>query len=148
MPTIDPFGMTAECVTLQTCFHILWPEHGSPRTTWPLDAQFLHAAAQSARVEVQNPRRAAFAFNHPVGLRQHRLDVAALDAFERTGAVSVGGRGGHQALTGSVFGIRSSEFGLRVLTAACCRRRRAEVRSEHERIAGREQNGTLDDVLE
>ena len=43
------------------------------------DAEIFHPAAQGARIEIQDPRRAAFAFNHPVGLPEHRLNVLALD---------------------------------------------------------------------
>ena len=38
---------------------------GLPR---PLDAELLHAAAQGARVEVEDQRCAALAFDHPIGL--------------------------------------------------------------------------------
>ena len=48
-----------------------------------LDAQLLHATAESTRIQVEDFRRAALAFNHPVGLRQHRLDVTAFDFLNR-----------------------------------------------------------------
>ena len=48
------------------------------------DVQFLHSGAQSAGIEVQNRRRARFAFDHPAGALQHLEDVSALHRFERS----------------------------------------------------------------
>jgi hypothetical protein len=42
----------------------------------------MHPAAQRAGVAVQDFRCATFAFNHPIRLRQHRLDMAAFVFFE------------------------------------------------------------------
>src|ERR1051326_89637 len=124
---------------------VLSLEHGSHRPAWASYAQLFHAAAQGTGIEVQNLRRAARAFNHPVGLPQHRLNVLTLDVFERAARVSVRSRRGSETLAASDFGFRISDFSQSFLTpAASCLRRRAKVRRQHERVAGREQDGGFD----
>jgi hypothetical protein len=61
------------------------------------DPQLLHSAAQRAGVEVQEPGRAALAFDHPIGLAQHRFDVAAFNLGQRRGAIAARRRCGGQA---------------------------------------------------
>src|SRR6266511_2182518 len=43
------------------------------RFAGPFDPELLHPTAKSAGVQVQDSGRAAFAFNHPVGLAEHGL---------------------------------------------------------------------------
>src|ERR1044072_5054266 len=76
----------------------------------PFDAQLLHPAAERAGVHVQNFRRAAFAFDHPIGLIQHRLDMPALQVVERTIVGSRSSRG-NEALS-------ISDFRMSLLTSA------------------------------
>jgi hypothetical protein len=72
-----------------------------------LNTQLLHSAAQGAGIEVQNFRCATLAFDHPVCLRQHGLDVAALDIFERAPRLSRCGRG-EETLIGLAVELRAS----------------------------------------
>lgn len=48
----------------------------------PFDAESFHPAAEGAGVQIQYLRRAAVAFDHPVGLIQHRFNVSAFDVFQ------------------------------------------------------------------
>src|SRR5258708_834795 len=66
----------------------------------PLNAQLLHATAEGTWIKVEDFRRAALAFNHPVGLRQHRLDVTAFDFVQGGALIRRCRRRGHEALLG------------------------------------------------
>ena len=64
---------------------------------WSFDAELLHAAAQGARIQIENPCRASFSFDHPMGLGQDGLDMTPFHLFERLdrrgldGELEVGG---------------------------------------------------------
>src|SRR5882672_11796087 len=47
-----------------------------------LNSEFLHAAAQSVGMQIENLRGSAFAFNYPVGFLQNTLDVPPLHLLQ------------------------------------------------------------------
>src|SRR6185503_2012520 len=104
------------------------------------DAEILHPAAQGARIEIQDPRRAAFAFDHPVGLHQHRLNVAAFDFLHRTD------RAWRCQGTGGIVRCRL----CRVCSSPRQGRRESgtEVWRELQCVTWREEDGAFDDVLQ
>jgi len=79
-------------------------------------------AAEGARIQVEDFRRPALAFNHPIGLLQHRFNVSTLHIFERSDAIFSGSSRANKALTPSEFGFRISDFGFRISDCASARR--------------------------